>query len=75
MAITATSGGAMTLYIDGTSVASTSTARRTSAGVNHRAYVGSQVNQYFFGGNVTGVAIYNTTLSPTRVLAHYNAGR
>lgn len=75
MAITAASGGAMITYIDGVNVASTSTARRTNAGTNHLAYVGSQVNQFYFNGNVAAVAIYNTTLSSTRVLAHYNAGK
>jgi hypothetical protein len=75
MAITSASGGALTIYVDGTNVASSSTARRTTATSNSLAYVGSQINQYYFNGNVTGVAIYNTTLSSTRVLAHYNAGK
>jgi hypothetical protein len=75
MAITAASGGSMIIYVDGVNVASTSTARRTSATPSSLAYVGSQVNQYFFNGNVTGVAIYNTTLSSTQVLAHYDAGK
>ena len=74
MAITAASGGAMTIYVDGTNVASTSTARRTT-GNNSFANIGSQVGQYYFNGNVTAVAIYNTTLSSTRVSAHYNAGK
>lgn len=74
MAITAASGGAMIIYVDGTNVASTSTARRAT-GNNSFANIGSQVGQYFFNGNVTAPAIYNTTLTSTRVLAHYNAGK
>lgn len=74
LAATSVSGGAVTLYVDGVSVASTSTARRASA-LNSAVIIGSQVGQYFFNGNITAAAVYNTTLSAARVLAHYNTGR
>lgn len=72
--MTAASSGALTLYVDGSNVASSSTARRAT-GNNSFVVIGGQVSQYYFPGNVTAVAIYNTTLSSTRVTAHYNAGK
>lgn len=74
LAVTSVSGGVVNLYVDGTSVASTSTARRTTA-VDACVNIGSQIGQYYFNGNVTGAAVYNTTLSSTRITAHYNAGK
>jgi len=78
-AMTAASGGALTLYIDGASVASSSTSRRTTS-YNCKATLGGSWDssgnlQYPTSGYLAACAVYNTTLSSTRVLAHYNAGK
>jgi hypothetical protein len=73
-AVTSVSGGAVTVYVDGTSVASSTTARRAN-GVNSATYLGNQISLYYFNGNTTATAVYNTTLSSTRVTAHYDAGK
>ena len=76
--VTAASGGALTLYINGISEASTSTTRGIST-VSKIFSTGAQAQTpptyaTFLNGSTAAVAIYNTTLSATRVLAHYNAG-
>lgn len=78
VAATAVSGGALTLYVNGVSEASTTTARYASSN-NRTASGGAQsegdVNySNHFSGNVMAPAVYSSTLSSTRVLAHYNAG-
>jgi hypothetical protein len=77
-ALTAVSGGVMTLYVDGTSVGSTSTARRATA-YNSKFVMGTGADSvgtfaYFLQGYIAGCAIYNTALSSTKITAHYNAG-
>ena len=74
----ATSGGALRLYIDGVDRASSSTARRTNTsnreilfGANNSS--GGTYGQ-FYTGTGTAVSVYNTALSAAQVLAHYNAG-
>ena len=74
----ATSGGALRLYIDGVDRASSSTARRTTTsnreilfGANN--FSGGSYGQ-FYTGTGTAVTVYNTALSAAQVLAHYNAG-
>jgi hypothetical protein len=78
VAATAVSGGALKLYLDGAEVASTTTARWTGTNVNKRAVIGSNWNTstgiQYLTGNLAAGAVYNTTLSASRVLAHYNAG-
>ena len=76
--VTAASGGALTLYVNGTSEASTSTTRGNST-VSKIASTAAQAQtpptySTFLNGSTAAVAIYNTTLSSTRVQAHYNAG-
>jgi hypothetical protein len=74
-ALTAASGGDMTLYVDGASVASTSTARRTTT-QNNDVGIGFFQNSYnYTNGNLAGVAFYGSCLSATRITAHYNAGK
>lgn len=76
--VTAASGGAMTLYINGASEGSTSTARGSTAG-NKYFSTAAQAGlagafQSLYTGSTAALAIYNTTLTSTQVLAHYNAG-
>lgn len=78
-AVTSASGGNLTLYIDGTSVGSSSTSRRSST-QNNSVGLGMYWNasgspQTFFTGNLAACAVYNTTLSSTQVTNHYNAGK
>jgi hypothetical protein len=74
---TATSGGAIRLYVDGVDRANSTTARRTNTssrsiivGAND---LGGSYGQ-FYTGTATAVSVYNTALSAAQVLAHYNAG-
>lgn len=74
----ATSGGALRLYIDGVDRANSTTARRTNTsnreilfGANNGSG-GSYIQ--FYSGTGTAVSVYNTALSAAQVLAHYNAG-
>jgi hypothetical protein len=76
--VTAASGGALTLYVNGVSESSTSTTRGNST-VSKIVSTGAQAQTAptyatFLTGSTAAIAIYNTTLSADRVLAHYNAG-
>ncbi len=75
---TSASGGAYKLYVDAVERASSSVSRSTNsdnrqvtAGANGTADT-SFAN--YINGDITAVAVYNTTLSSTRITAHYNAG-
>jgi hypothetical protein len=76
--ITAASGGAMTLYINGASEASTSTTRGLTVGSKIVSTAAQPQTPptfvSFFNGSSAAIAIYSTTLSAAQVLAHYNAG-
>lgn len=72
--ITAASGGALTVYIDGVNRASSSTTRYNLS-TNRTLYVGSNAGASYWNGSLTACSVYNTTLSSTRVTAHYNAGK
>jgi hypothetical protein len=77
-AVTAVSGGALKLYINGTEEASSTASRYT--GSNSRAFMaaaqsdGGSGIQNFFNGKCMAPAIYNTTLSTTKITQHYNKG-
>jgi len=76
--VTATSGGALRLYIDGVDRAN-STASRGSATSNRAISVAANdtlggVYAQFFTGTETACSVYNTALTAGQVLAHYNAG-
>jgi hypothetical protein len=75
--ISATSGGALRLYVDGVDRANTTTARSASTS-NRFLVVGandlSGTPGQFYTGTATAVSLYNTALSAAQVLAHYNAG-
>lgn len=73
--VTAASGGALTLYVDGVSKASTSTTRYNNS-QSRTIYLGSNYGTIqFYTGSIAAGSIYNTTLSGTRVTAHYDAGK
>lgn len=77
-AVTATSGGALKLYINGTEEAST-TAARSSVSVNRKFSVAAQSAstppyQTYLAETAMAPAFYSTVLSPTRITAHYNKG-
>ena len=76
--ISATSGGALRLYIDGVDRANTTTSRFTT-GSNREILVAANNNggtyQDFYAGTATAVSVYDTALSAAQVLAHYNAGK
>lgn len=72
----------MRLYVDGTLVASrldTTSAQSYSGywriGFDNLASWGSAPSNHYFAGDLDEVAIYPTTLTATRVAAHYNARR
>ena len=75
--ISATSAGAIRLYVDGVDRANSTTLR--NIGTSNRAIVvgandtGGTYAQ-FYTGTATAVSVYNTALSAAQVLAHYNAG-
>lgn len=77
--VTSVSGGAMTLYVDNVSRASSSTARYTGTGARGAMIGGFQYPapgpNDFFPGNVAAVAAYSSTLSTARIQAHYVAGK
>lgn len=65
-------GTSTTLYVDGVS-AGTGTAVSTATGTT-TTYLGSAGGTTeYFNGTLDEVAVYNTALTSTRVLAHYNA--
>lgn len=62
-------------YINGSQVASNSTAYSNSA-PSGGYYIGEySSNGYFFSGDVAAHSVYQSVLSASRVLAHYNAGK
>lgn len=68
-----TSGGTITLYIDGESVASDTLSSRYSSG-SPPFQIGGFRDAPDAIGVVDEVAFYRTALSPTRIAAHYTAG-
>jgi len=68
------SGSTLTLYVNGVSVDTTtaSGALNTSSGILAIGRRGADATDYFQGA-IDEVAVYNTGLSPARVLAHYTA--
>ena len=73
----------MQLYVDGAQVAAdptTTTAQAFNgywrAGYDNLTGWGTNTpTNFYFTGSVDDVAVYTTALSPTRIAAHYNAGR
>jgi hypothetical protein len=79
LVISATSGGALKLYIDGVEKASSTTSRNTNTSnrfiiVAANDFGGANYAQ-FYTGTATAVSVYNTPLSAAQVLSHYNAGK
>jgi len=66
-------GSTMLLYVDGVQVVSTSQSLSlTGATISIASVTGSLHDT--FKGSIDEVAIYNAVLTPTRVVAHYQAG-
>jgi hypothetical protein len=76
--VSATAAGAVRLYVDGVDRANSTTARSSSTS-NRFIIVGANDNGgtaiQFYPGTATAVSVYNTALSATQVLTHYNAGK
>lgn len=73
VAVTAVSGGAFTLYVDGVSRASSTTARANNT-ASKGVYVGSNIGSQYYAGSLAAPAVYNTTLSPTQIIIHQAEG-
>ncbi len=66
-------GSDITLYIDGTSVA-TDSALSTSYASSQPLYIGRRLNQDYFEGEIGQVAIYDSALSASQVSNLWNSG-
>ena len=66
-------GSDITLYIDGTSVA-TDSALSTSYASSQPLYIGRRLNQDYFEGEIGQVAIYDSALSASQVSDLWNSG-
>lgn len=78
LAATGASAGNVKLYVDAVEVASSSTGR-SSQSTNRQITAaangtGDTTFANYLDGDIAAVAVYNTTLSSTRITAHYNAG-
>jgi hypothetical protein len=74
VAVTITSGGTYGFYVNGALVGTTSnTATTRTDGGLQLMIAGRQDSSYGLSGSICEVAIYNTVLTATRLLAHYNA--
>ncbi len=77
VAVTETSSGTLTLYVDGEQVGQTTGATIAPASLGSAAgdYLGKpQVSgEPLFGGSLSNVAFYNKALSGSQIAAHYNA--
>jgi hypothetical protein len=69
------SGSTLTLYVNGVpvSTATAAGALNSSTGILAIGRTGA-ANQDYFNGSIDEVAVYGTSLSPARILAHYQAG-
>jgi hypothetical protein len=78
VAVTETSSGTLTLYLDGEQVGETmgATVTPASLGSTPDDYLGkAQVSgEPMFNGSMSNVAFYSKALSASQILAHYNAG-
>ena len=78
VAVTETTGGVLTLYLNGKQVGQATgvTLTPSSLGTTSNVWIGkSQVTtDPLFNGGLSNVAFYAKTLTAAQVLAHYNAG-
>lgn len=75
--VTATSGGAIRLYVDKVERASSTTSRNTgtpSRSLTGAANLNNTTFQDYWAGTSAAYAIYNTALTTTQITDHYNAG-
>jgi hypothetical protein len=77
IAVTETSSGTLTLYLNGEQVGETTgvTITPASLGSTPDDYLGKSVvsGEPMFSGNMSNVAFYSKALSASQILAHYNA--
>jgi hypothetical protein len=62
------------LYVDGVNVGVHQNTATIAGNGSSLSLGAAYVDALYFAGTIDEAAIYNTVLSPTRVLAHYNAG-
>lgn len=75
VAVTVSSGGSTTFYIDGTAAGTVAgNAPNSFTGPKAIGSTGNNVTSALFNGTLDEVAVYSTVLSGTRILAHYTAG-
>jgi sugar lactone lactonase YvrE len=78
LAVSETSTGTLTLYLNGEQVGQTTgaTISPTSLGSTPSDYLGRALlsGEPMFKGSMSNVAFYNKALSASQILAHYNAG-
>jgi hypothetical protein len=65
-------GQTLTLFRDGTQVATASLGNEGASTLN--GSIGACSNQYFLNGDVGQVAAYSTALTPAAIELHYEAG-
>ncbi len=85
VAATFTNGGQLTLYVDGTSVASSAGSTTDNSGWSGYWHIGwttyasnwpSVPTNYYFQGSLSEVAIWNSSaLTPTQIANHYGASK
>lgn len=74
LVVTSVAGGSLTLYVDGSAAASTSTSRYTKSTSRTVWVAANSGSGQYANATASEVAIYKTALSSARVLAHYQAG-
>ena len=68
-----TTASAQVLYLDGVAVATSSNTFSNSAAANYNTLIGNLIGtSNYFGGNISEVALYNSTLSASQVKTLYN---
>jgi len=80
VAVSETSAGTLTLYVDGEQVGQTTGVTLSPASLGSSPpddYLGRSViaGEPGFDGSLSNVAFYDTALSASRILAHYRAGK
>jgi hypothetical protein len=73
VAVTATSGGAVRLYVDGVERASSSSTRVNNTS-NRRLFLAANAGSQIFTGRIAAPAYYDRTLSAAEVDEHYQEG-
>jgi hypothetical protein len=72
---TVTTGGTITLYVDGSSETLSYTNYNAMADTTDALLIGNNPTDSYWSGKVSYVAIYKSALTQSKVLAHYELGR